>query len=75
MVTKGSDIIDIKETDLFLNKTNSRVVFRLETGKTISLKNGKQYNLIFSIDIGEAAGDIAIGYGLSDIQDGETVKL
>lgn len=75
MVTKGGDTIDIKEVDQFLNKTNSRIEFRLETGKIISLKNGKQYNLIFSIDIGETSGDIAIGYGLSDIQDVKPVKL
>lgn len=62
------------ETNLFLNNSSNRIGFSLDTGKQLSVSNGKQYNLIFCIDIGERAGNMALGFSLAEIQGGQAVK-
>lgn len=62
------------DTSLFLSNPSNRIGFSLDTGKKLSMSNGKQYNLIFRIDVGEREGNMALGFSLSGIKGGQIVN-
>ena len=69
-----SDLKFILEENLFLDNANIRIEFSLDTGKQISMSNGKLYSLLFCLDIGEREGSMALGFSLGEMQGGRMVK-
>lgn len=62
------------ESNQFLNDSSCRIGFSLDTGKQLVASNGKQYNVIFRIDVGEPVGNMALGFALAASQCGKILE-
>lgn len=62
------------QAKLFINDSKYRLSFKLNLGKRLFLSNGKEYSLLFCIDIGETEGNMALGFTLAEIREGQNAE-
>ncbi len=63
-----------EQAKIFINDSKSRLGFTLNLGKRLFMSNGKEYNLVFSIDIGEPEGNMALGFTLAEIREEQNAE-